>query len=98
MLQNAQLFWSAISEHSRLTSSYVPFTATTLAPYTNALRIFDCSVSQGRKTYVFRPTRIPAAATALARLPVEAQAKVSKPNSRALAEATATTRSLNEKV
>ena len=45
--------------------------------------------------------RIPAlaawAATDPARLPVEAQARVSKPNSRALVLATATTRSLKEK-
>src|SRR5205807_1387617 len=38
------------------------------------------------------------AATELARLPVEAQAMVSNPNSRALVMATATTRSLNDKV
>ena len=38
------------------------------------------------------------AATELARLPVEAQATVSKPNSRALPIAIATTRSLKEQV
>ena len=38
------------------------------------------------------------AATEFARLPVEAHATVSNPNSCALATATATTRSLNEQV
>jgi lysyl-tRNA synthetase class 2 len=41
---------------------------------------------------------MPPADTELPRLPVEAQASVSKPNSRALVEATATTRSLNDHV
>ena len=42
------------------------------------------------------PARAAAAATALARLPVEGQASTLKPISRAAARATATTRSLNE--
>jgi hypothetical protein len=42
------------------------------------------------------PARAAAAATALARLPVDGQASVVKPSSRAAASATATTRSLNE--
>ncbi len=42
------------------------------------------------------PSAAPWAATALARLPVEAQASMSKPSSRARAAATETTRSLNE--
>ena len=42
------------------------------------------------------PSAAPCAATALARLPVEAQASVSKPSSRARVAATETTRSLNE--
>ena len=47
-------------------------------------------------TYDSRPAAAAWAATALARLPVEAQATVWKPSSRALASATDTTRSLNE--
>jgi hypothetical protein len=42
------------------------------------------------------PARAAAAATALARLPVDGQASVVKPSSRAAARATPTTRSLNE--
>ena len=47
-------------------------------------------------TYDSRPAAAAWAATALARLPVDAQAIVSKPSSRARASATDTTRSLNE--
>ena len=47
-------------------------------------------------TTVFMPARAPAAATALARLPVEGQANTLLPNSRAAESATATTRSLKE--
>ena len=47
-------------------------------------------------TTVFMPARAPAAATALARLPVEGQAKTLLPNSRAADSAIATTRSLKE--
>ena len=42
------------------------------------------------------PARAAAAATALARLPVDGQASTVKPSSRAAASATATTRSLKE--
>src|SRR5271166_6288895 len=48
------------------------------------------------KTYDSRPSAAPWAATEFARLPVEAQAIVSKPSSRARVTATETTRSLNE--
>src|SRR5258708_37120742 len=44
------------------------------------------------------PLRAACAAVALARFPVEEQETVSKPNARALASATATTRSLKLKV
>ncbi len=50
------------------------------------------------KTQALRPASAAWAATELGRLPVEAHATVSKPNSRALATATATTRSLKEQV
>ncbi len=50
------------------------------------------------KTTVLMPARAPAAATALARLPVEGQAKTSAWNSRAALSAQATTRSLKELV
>ena len=50
------------------------------------------------KTTVLMPARAPAAATALARLPVEGQAKTLLPNSRAALSAQATTRSLKELV
>ena len=48
------------------------------------------------KTTVRMPARAPAAATALARLPVEGQAKTVEPSSRAADRAMATTRSLKE--
>ena len=48
------------------------------------------------RTYEGRPAAAAWALTALARLPVEAQATVSKPSSTARASATDTTRSLNE--
>ena len=44
------------------------------------------------------PARGGVGGDAFARLPVEAQASVLKPNSRALVDATATTRSLNDHV
>ena len=50
------------------------------------------------KTTVLIPARAPAAATALARLPVEGQAKTLAWNSRAALSAQATTRSLKELV
>ena len=50
------------------------------------------------KTTVLIPARAPAAATALARLPVDGQAKTFAPSSRAALSAQATTRSLKELV
>ena len=50
------------------------------------------------KTTVLIPARAPAAATALARLPVEGQAKTFASSSRAALSAQATTRSLKELV
>ena len=50
------------------------------------------------KTTVLMPARAPAAATALARLPVHGQANVVAPSSRAALSAQATTRSLKELV
>src|SRR5436190_20678863 len=47
-------------------------------------------------THDLMPARAAAAATALARLPVDAHAIVVKPSARAAASATVTTRSLNE--
>src|SRR5262245_45913742 len=70
--------------------------ATTLPPYTDVVRIFPASRSEGTNTKLARPVRAAAAATALARLPVDAHAAVLKPKSSALPSATATTRSLNE--
>ena len=48
------------------------------------------------KTTDRMPARAAAAATALARFPVDGQARTAKPSSRAAASATATTRSLKE--
>src|ERR1700723_1812855 len=56
------------------------------------------SRSLGMKMYASRPAAAALAATLLARLPVEAQPTVLKPNSRALLNATDTTRSLNDSV
>ena len=50
------------------------------------------------KTTVLMPARAPAAATALARLPVEGHANTLEPSSRAALNAQATTRSLKELV
>ena len=50
------------------------------------------------KTTVLMPARAPAAATALARLPVLGHANVVAPSSRAALSAQATTRSLKELV
>src|SRR3954453_14084902 len=47
---------------------------------------------------LFSPAEAALAATLLARLPVEAQPTVVSPSSRALLRATATTRSLNDRV
>ena len=60
------------------------------------VRIFCCSRLLGTSTTDRMPARAAAAATALARLPVDGQASTEKPSSRAAARATATTRSLNE--
>ena len=86
----------AISEASRLTSSYEPRTATSEPPYTAVIWIFAGSRSCGMKTTVRMPARAPAAATAFARLPVEGQANTFAPSSRAAESAIATTRSLKE--
>ena len=59
-------------------------------------RILPASRSDGTNTKLASPVRAAAAATALARLPVDAHAAVLKPKSSALPSATATTRSLNE--
>src|ERR1043166_4284808 len=56
------------------------------------------SRSAGMKTKRLSPAWAPCAETALPRLPVEAHATVSKPNSLALVIATDTTRSLKENV
>jgi hypothetical protein len=50
------------------------------------------------KIQAFIPARAAAAATALARLPVEAQPMVSRPSAAAALTAVATTRSLKERV
>jgi hypothetical protein len=57
---------------------------------------FSGSRSAGQKTAASIPSAAARAATALARLPVEEQASVRRPSSCAFAQATATTRSLNE--
>src|SRR5689334_25342218 len=54
------------------------------------------SRSYGMKTMLGAPARAACAATELARLPVEAQAKRVNPSSRAAVRATETTRSLKE--
>src|SRR5215472_5900597 len=71
---------------------------TTFAPKTLVPIIFAGSRSDGMKIQAFRPSRAAWAATAFARLPVDEQETVSNPNSRALARATATTRSLKLRV
>src|SRR6516164_3021750 len=58
--------------------------------------IFCCSRLAGISTTERMPARAAAAATALARFPVDGQARTVKPISDAAASATATTRSLNE--
>ena len=58
--------------------------------------IFCCSRSSGTSTTERIPARAAAAATALARLPVDGQASTLKPMVVAAASATATTRSLKE--
>src|ERR1700692_3856771 len=71
---------------------------TSSAPNTWVPRIFAGSRSEGMNIQAFNPARAAWAATELARLPVEEQATVSNPKLRALAKATATTRSLKLKV
>src|ERR1700748_2834621 len=60
-------------------------------------KIFPCSRSDGMNTYDLSPALAALAATELARLPVEAQATVSKPSSLERLRATLTTRSLKER-
>src|SRR2546427_8494822 len=54
------------------------------------------SSSSGMKIHAFRPARAACAATAFARLPVDAQPMVSSPKAAAALIAAATTRSLKE--
>src|SRR6266851_349122 len=98
MLQNAHGVDSRSWLHRRLTSSKLPRTATTLGSKTLMLTTFAGSRSTGMNTKHSRPARAEYAATALARLPVEAHAMVSKPCARAQLIATDTTRSLKELV
>ena len=65
-------------------------------PYTAVPMIFCGSRLAGISTTERMPARAAAAATALARFPVDGQARTVKPISNAAASATATTRSLNE--
>jgi hypothetical protein len=57
---------------------------------------FSGSTVDAQRTTAARPSAAARAATAFARLPVDAQASVLSPSSRAFAAAIATTRSLNE--
>src|SRR5919199_4410971 len=95
-LTNAHGRASATSLHSRLTSSYVPRTATTFAPYVSVAMIFARSRSSGTNTYAGIRACAAAAAVAFARLPVDAHDIASNPKARAFVVATETTRSLNE--
>src|SRR5437763_14682118 len=72
--------------------------ATRSPSYTAVVRILLGSRSAGTKTIDGTPARAAWAATELARLPVEAQAKRVNPSPRAAVSATDTTRSLNERV
>src|SRR5689334_7790481 len=58
--------------------------------------ILACSSSSGMKTHAVSPALAACAATAFARLPVEAQPLVSRPSAAAALVAAATTRSLND--
>src|SRR4051795_567772 len=71
---------------------------TSFAPKTWVPRIFACSRSAGINIQHLNPLRAACAAVAFARLPVEEQETVSNPKARALASATATTRSLKLRV
>src|SRR6266853_823302 len=98
MLQNAHGVDSMSCEQSRFTSSYVPRTATRFGSNTLMAATFAGSRSTGMNTKHSRPARAAYAATALARLPVDAHAMVSNPCARAQLIATDTTRSLKELV
>ena len=67
-----------------------------VAPCAALASSFSRSTSAGQKIAAGRPSTAARAATAFARFPVDAQASASRPSSCAFAEATATTRSLNE--
>src|SRR5438874_584826 len=67
---------------------------TRFAPYTWVPKTLAGSRSAGMKIHALNPSRAAWAATEFARLPVEEHETVSKPNARAFARATATTRSL----
>src|SRR6266404_9632374 len=71
---------------------------TSFAPKTCVPIIFACSRSAGMKIQHLNPLRAAWAAVALARFPVEEHETVSNPKARALASATATTRSLKLRV
>ena len=58
---------------------------------------FGASSVSGTKIHALSPARAACAATAFARLPVEAQPIVSSPNAAAALIAAATTRSLNDR-
>src|ERR671918_1157296 len=95
-LTNAHGRDSDNSAQSRLTSSYEPLTETTSPPKTVVPAILPASRSSGMNTTLRMPDAAEWAATALARLPVEAHAATSKPNDLATLSAIVTTRSLNE--
>src|SRR5439155_21369313 len=86
----------ATPRHSRVRSAYVPATATTVPPYNVVVVTLPGPKSGGMNTTDRIPALAAAAATALARLPVDAQDRTLKPNDFAAEAATATTRSLNE--
>ncbi len=65
-------------------------------PYTAVVMILPASRFAGITTTWLIPARAAAAATALARFPVDAQDSVCRPSCRAADRATATTRSLKE--
>src|SRR5215467_7823791 len=71
---------------------------TTFAPNTCVPITFACSRSAGMKIQHLSRLRAACAAVAFAKFPVDEQETVSYPNPRALAKATATTRSLKLKV
>ena len=71
---------------------------TRFGAYTAVPTTLPSSRSSGMKIHAGRPARAAWAATALARLPVDAQPTVSSPKAAAALIAAATTRSLNERV